>query len=235
MDYKIVIDASRGGTDTGVVANGIIEKNYNLLISEYISKRLNDLGVLNILTRTDDSFISLDDRINIINDIYGDSNDVIVISNNLSNTSSGVEIIYALRNNNALSYLISKSLEDFGFKVNKYYQLRDEKDTSLDKEYLIRETGDNQTIEISYGSLNNSSDALNIKNNYQNYAEAIVKGLLDYLKIDYIPVSDNFYVVVKGDSLYSIAKKYGTTVNELKSLNNLTSNILNIGQILKIK
>ena len=42
------------------------------------------------------------------------------------------------------------------------------------------------------------------------------------------------YVVVKGDNLYSIANKYNITVDELKNANNLTSNILSIGQILII-
>lgn len=42
------------------------------------------------------------------------------------------------------------------------------------------------------------------------------------------------YTVQKGDSLYSIAKKFGTTVNAIQSLNNLTSNSLSIGQKLKI-
>ncbi len=42
------------------------------------------------------------------------------------------------------------------------------------------------------------------------------------------------YTVVKGDSLYAIARKYNTTVDAIKTLNNLTSNILQIGQILKI-
>ena len=42
------------------------------------------------------------------------------------------------------------------------------------------------------------------------------------------------YKVVSGDSLYSIAKKYNTTVDEIKALNNLTSNLLSIGQVLKI-
>lgn len=44
----------------------------------------------------------------------------------------------------------------------------------------------------------------------------------------------NNYTVVKGDSLYSIAKKFNTTVNTIIDLNNLTNNNLSIGQILKI-
>ena len=42
------------------------------------------------------------------------------------------------------------------------------------------------------------------------------------------------YVIKKGDSLYSIAKTYNTTVDALKLKNNLTTNNLSIGQILKI-
>jgi len=39
---------------------------------------------------------------------------------------------------------------------------------------------------------------------------------------------------MSGDTLYSIANKLDTSVNELKKLNDLTTNILSIGQILKI-
>lgn len=38
----------------------------------------------------------------------------------------------------------------------------------------------------------------------------------------------------KGDSLYSIASKYNTTINEIKKLNSLTNNTLSIGDTLKI-
>ena len=48
---------------------------------------------------------------------------------------------------------------------------------------------------------------------------------------DYIV--DKKYVVVKGDSLYSISKKLGVSVDYLKNKNNLTSNLLSVGQILK--
>ncbi|WP_339634019.1 glucosaminidase domain-containing protein [Bizionia echini] len=41
--------------------------------------------------------------------------------------------------------------------------------------------------------------------------------------------------VVKGDTLYSLSKRYNTTVDDLKRLNNLTSNNLNIGDLLVVK
>lgn len=42
------------------------------------------------------------------------------------------------------------------------------------------------------------------------------------------------YTVKKGDSLYSIAMKYNTTVGQIVSLNNLKNNNLSIGQVLRI-
>ena len=52
---------------------------------------------------------------------------------------------------------------------------------------------------------------------------------------DYNPPSnDIIYTVKKGDSLYSIAKKYNTGVDNIKKKNNLTSNLLSIGQKLYI-
>ena len=42
------------------------------------------------------------------------------------------------------------------------------------------------------------------------------------------------YTVKKGDNLYSIARKFNTTVQEIKRKNNLNSNLLSIGQKLII-
>ena len=50
---------------------------------------------------------------------------------------------------------------------------------------------------------------------------------------DYIPTQKT-YTVKKGDSLYSIARKYNTTVDSLKKKNNLKTNTLSIGQVLVI-
>ena len=54
------------------------------------------------------------------------------------------------------------------------------------------------------------------------------------LKVPKSKESYIIYKVKKGDSLYQIAKKNNTTVEEIKKLNNLTSNILSINQELKI-
>ncbi|MCI8346539.1 MAG: LysM peptidoglycan-binding domain-containing protein [Bacilli bacterium] len=60
----------------------------------------------------------------------------------------------------------------------------------------------------------------------------ITKGQVLTIKED--TTTPNTYVVVKGDSLYTIGKKFGVTPEELMRLNNLSSNILQIGQVLKI-
>lgn len=41
--------------------------------------------------------------------------------------------------------------------------------------------------------------------------------------------------VAQGDTLYSISKKYNTTVDEIKKLNNLSGNDISIGQLLRVK
>jgi len=54
---------------------------------------------------------------------------------------------------------------------------------------------------------------------------------------EYIPPKEETtitYIVKKGDNLYSIAKKYNTTVDSIKNKNNLKTNSLTIGQQLII-
>jgi len=48
-------------------------------------------------------------------------------------------------------------------------------------------------------------------------------------------MSISIYTVVKGDTLFGISRKFNMTVDDLKSLNGLVSNNLNIGQALKVR
>ena len=88
---------------------------------------------------------------------------------------------------------------------------------------------------MEYGFADSTGDDVNLlKNNWQTLAEAVVKGLADYIGVPYSVQGDNYYIVVQGDSLWSIAKKFNTTVDKLKELNKLSTNNLSIGQKLLI-
>lgn len=232
MAYKVVIDSSNSSENK----NGIVEKDFTFTIAKYINERLNNIGIENFLVDENNTGLTDEEKVNIIKDKYGNGNNIIVISNRLNKGGkNGAEIMYPLRNNSKLASLIASNLEDAGQTVLKYYQLRNNSDTSKDDDYLIRNTANNLTIVIDYGYIDNTSDANFLKNNYEKLAEAVVKSIANYAGVSYSPANmEGYYIVKKGDSLWSIASKNNTTVDNIKKLNNLSSNNLSIGQVLKL-
>ncbi|EDP70066.1 hypothetical protein FBALC1_11052 [Flavobacteriales bacterium ALC-1] len=47
--------------------------------------------------------------------------------------------------------------------------------------------------------------------------------------------TSNFHIVDKNETLYGIAKRYGLSINELKSKNNLNTNLIKVGQKLRVR
>src|SRR5574344_490446 len=148
----------------------------------------------------------------------------------------GAEVIYALRNKDTLAASILNSLSKAGEPIRKYYQRRLPTDSSKDYYYVIRETPNTESLIVEYGFLDNVTDAERLKNNYEQYAEAVVQAVTNYAGYNYVPLTGSgYYVVQKGDTLWSIAKKFGLTVDKLKEINNLASNTLSIGETLLVK
>ena len=232
MAYKVAIDSSNSSENK----NGIVEKDFTFTIAKYINERLNNIGIENFLVDENNTGLTDEEKVNIIKDKYGNGNNIIVISNRLNKGGkNGAEIMYPLRNNSKLASLIASNLEDAGQTVLKYYQLRNNSDTSKDDDYLIRNTANNLTIVIDYGYIDNTSDANFLKKNYEKLAEAVVKSIANYAGVSYSPANmEGYYIVKKGDSLWSIASKNNTTVDNIKKLNNLSSNNLSVGQVLKL-
>ena len=129
---------------------------------------------------------------------------------------------------------------------------------SLGQNLKIRSTSDNTTIEECFGeaytppttentinyTVKKGDSLYNIAKKYNTSVSDILKASnltstnLSIGQVLKIPTTSNstgrVYTVQKGDSLYSIAKKFNTSVDSIKSKNNLKSNTLSIGQKLII-
>ena len=234
---KVVLDSGHGGEDPGTIANGITEKDYTLKISEYIHNRLDEMGVPNKMTRTSDVTLTPSERPKKVQSFYGNGSDVIVVSNHINaGGGDGAEIIYALRNNDTFARKIANEFENAGQNVRKYYQRRLPSNPAKDYYYIMRDTPNNETVIVEYGFADSTGDDISqLKNNWEKLAEAVTKAIVEYAGGKYVaPIDSNYYTVKSGDSLWSISRKFGITVDELKSANNLSSNLLSVGQNLII-
>lgn len=234
---KVVLDSGHGGEDPGTIANGITEKDYTLKISEYIHNRLDEMGVPNKMTRTSDVTLTPSERPKKVQSFYGNGSDVIVVSNHINaGGGDGAEIIYALRNNDTFARKIANEFENAGQNVRKYYQRRLPSNPAKDYYYIMRDTPNNETVIVEYGFADSTGDDISqLKNNWEKLAEVVTKAIVEYAGGEYVaPIDSNYYTVKSGDSLWSISRKFGITVDELKSANNLSSNLLSVGQNLII-
>lgn len=68
----IVVDAGHGGKDSGATEHGVMEKNQTLPMAKTISKALGEAGASVILSRSDDTFVSLSERPAIANRSHAD-------------------------------------------------------------------------------------------------------------------------------------------------------------------
>ena len=235
----VVIDPGHGGDDPGATGNNQYEKDFTLKISKYMYDRLKELGVPVTLTRDTDETLTPTNRVNKILSAYGNDPNVIVISNHLNaGGGTGAEVIYAIRNNGTLANSVLNNIKATGQTTRTTYQKRLPSDNSKDYYFIHRNTGVTEPIIVEYGFIDDTSANYQfLENNYKELAEAVIKAIMNYKGLPYIAPSGtttSTYTVKKGDTLYSIANTYNTTIDNIKKLNNLNSNNLSIGQVLKI-
>jgi len=93
--YKIVIDAGHGDQDPGAISvNNRKEKDFNLALALKVKALLEQVdGVEVYLTRSDDTFVSLDDRANFANNLGADAF-ISIHANTFTAASQGTETYY---------------------------------------------------------------------------------------------------------------------------------------------
>lgn len=88
----IVIDAGHGGHDFGATIDNLNEKNLTSEIAKKIKEMHSDSDVEIHFTRTNDEFIALNERTNLINNIKPDLVISLHINNNKNTNASGFEV-----------------------------------------------------------------------------------------------------------------------------------------------
>lgn len=178
--FKILIDPGHGGSDLGTEGvGGVLEKDICLEIGKKVAGELsqyNDLEV--ILTRSEDTYVSIEDRIKMANTQNVDA--VISIdanSQNGSNQANGTETYYK-NNGIADSEKLAKSIQD---TICLYLNTRNRGIYPSNLEIL--KNTDMPAALVEVGFITNEKDTKNLKNEkYQNkMAQGIAQGILRYI------------------------------------------------------
>lgn len=240
MDYRIVVDAGHGGSDPGAVSGNLREADFNLEAALYMYNRFRELGVPVAITRDTDRTLTRSERLSTMNDTFGNDERVIILSNHINaGGGEGAEIVYPLRTSEELPKSILEAIGEEGQIMRKVYQRVLPEDPSRDYYYIMRETPNTTSLLIEYGFIDNPNDVVKLQNNLTDYVEAVVRAVANYIGVQYVlpggeVIDGDTYTVKAGDTLYGIAKMFNVSVDTLRSLNNLTSNTLRIGQVLLI-
>ncbi len=173
-EATIVIDAGHGGNDPGALANTFHEKEVTLSTAKLVANRLRDAGANVILTRSDDEFLSLDERTVISNQ----SNADVFISlhydsTEIANEVSGTTTYYYHDKDIPLAETISANFQQNGILPNNDFRFGD---------FYVTRENTQPAILIELGYLNNDVDQLTVNSSdYQtSVAEIIYQSLNQY-------------------------------------------------------
>ncbi len=174
---KVVIDPGHGGYDTGASYGGFEEKDVNLVISEKLKQSLEQAGITVFLTRDDDSFLSLAERVEITNSIKPDV--FISIHGNAlvsSRVIRGVETYYWTSQSHRLAYFVHRSILN-NIKIPDHFIRKAQF-------YVIRHTSVPAVL-AELGFLSNRDDRklLTDSTTQDKYAKAITEAILKFLDI----------------------------------------------------
>lgn len=179
---KVVLDPGHGGSDCGAIAldNKYYEKTINLEVALMVKERLEKKNIYVYMTRTKDTTLTLEDRVNYSNDISPDIYVSIHANSTLQHDTIGLETHYYKDNSLALANTVHKH-----FASDKNLKKWNTKDRGVMKSrfYVINHT-EAPSILIEMGFISNKleRDDLNTKDRKEALADSIAKGILEYLK-----------------------------------------------------
>ena len=171
----IVIDPGHGGEDCGAIRDNIMEKDIVLDISKRVEKLLLHKGYGVAMTRTDDSTVSLQKRVEFSEARKPDIFVSIHVNSSVKPEITGIETHYYRQESLNLAQTIHASMasniksNDRGLFKSKFYVIN-------------HTTAPAVLLEIGFISNDNERDLLVSDKRKQATAEAIVEGVENYFK-----------------------------------------------------
>ncbi len=172
----VCVDAGHGGKDNGSDYRLRYEKNDNLKIAQAVASYLTGQGVQVIMTRTDDTFLSLEERTEFANQ---NGADYLISLHRNTGDGNGVETwIYsnADEETNALAANIMDNLDAAGIQRNRGVKQGTQNSDSGD--YYINLHSDMPSCIVELGFMNSTADNQLFDANLSDYAKAIGDAVL---------------------------------------------------------
>ncbi len=194
QEFTVVIDAGHGGKDSGSVNKElkVYEKNLNLDIAKAVEKRLSDLGINVVMTRTNDTFLELYERSQIANSMGADL--FVSIHNDTSEgNGDGAHIIHSVYDKNGgmsktLATNIGNSIKsNTSQNLKKYNPIWSRYNSKKDDDYyaVIRQT-EMPSVIVEHAYMNNNDiQAVDTPQKRIIMGQAVADGI-------YKTIKDNF-------------------------------------------
>lgn len=174
----IAIDAGHGGHDPGSSGNGLVEKVVTLEVAKKVEKALEKRNVKVLMTRTNDTYVGLQERVNIAERAKVDALVSIHTNSFSSSSANGTETYYNL----ARASKVDDSKQLATFIQNRLYKAINTTNRGVKTANfaVTRTTFPSTLVELAF--ISNKQDAEKLKNQQQVMADAIADGIMDYYK-----------------------------------------------------
>ncbi len=233
----ILLDAGHGGTDNGTVGAmgtfGPTEKKINLDLTLRVKRALEKKGAKVVMTRSDDTYYSLNDRVKLIRETKPD------LSISIHGNAMGITSDYS-ESYGYLTFYSYNTVQDAAGIINASiseemgYAKRTIRKANLS---LTRLTACPAVL-LETAFLTNPKDYeyLLMSSNRAKLADAIAEAAKTYIEsVAVYERSVVSYTVKRGDTLSTIASKYGVTVDMIVKENRIKNkNVIHTGEVLMI-
>lgn len=180
-EILVCIDAGHGGIDVGAVNRSRYEKDDNLEVAKLVKKYLEQQGIKTIMTRENNTNISLRQRCKIANRKEADI--FVSIHRNSADTGNGIEIWISSKQQKEdidLANSIIEKLQNTEIQDNRGVKSGTAKGENTDY-YVLKNTKMPSCL-IELGFISDDKDNKLFDENVESYAKAIAEGIIEEIK-----------------------------------------------------